>query len=164
MFKLLNILNLLLLICIIIYNYYYNELNILNIIDIILSNRLLLVSDYDDRILNLYLIFILLIIQLSDIHDNIIISTLSLFLNLLRVIILIIYLYSRYQYEKYYYKLNEMEYNNNDIIECSICLEIINNKYSLTICNHIFHNKCIYQWLKIKNTCPICREILKDNY
>lgn len=64
---------------------------------------------------------------------------------------------------------------------CCICLEPINkidkwettysksystvNKMSkndnLTlICNHKFHYKCILEWLKENNTCPICRMIV----
>ena len=59
--------------------------------------------------------------------------------------------------------------------ECSICLELL-NKGDLAIldCNHIFHLKCINNWLSydiksnkkvfyLKNTCPLCnigREII----
>jgi hypothetical protein len=42
---------------------------------------------------------------------------------------------------------------------CSICLEKI-NYYDLKIqkcCNNKFHIKCIHEWLKNKNTCPLCR-------
>jgi len=48
---------------------------------------------------------------------------------------------------------------------CSICLEKINKleKYK-TKCNHLYHIKCINKWLKINNTCPICRtELYKKN-
>ena len=41
---------------------------------------------------------------------------------------------------------------------CSICLEIILEKFVYLNCNHCFHEKCIKQWKKKKNTCPICRE------
>ena len=31
-------------------------------------------------------------------------------------------------------------------------------------CGHQFHSECIIKWLKIKNNCPICRQIvLKEN-
>jgi len=35
-------------------------------------------------------------------------------------------------------------------------------KSSLALeCNHNFHKKCIFEWNKIKNTCPICRSAIK---
>jgi hypothetical protein len=40
--------------------------------------------------------------------------------------------------------------------ECSICLDcLIKDVYALP-CAHIFHEKCIKQWLTKKTTCPIC--------
>lgn len=41
--------------------------------------------------------------------------------------------------------------------ECSICLEVNNNKIIKTDCNHEFHEKCLFEWNKISMTCPICR-------
>ena len=43
--------------------------------------------------------------------------------------------------------------------ECTICLDKIYfyNNYNLT-CGHIFHKKCIKNWLKKNNECPICRK------
>ena len=52
---------------------------------------------------------------------------------------------------------------------CSICLENFNkkSKVSITSCNHVFHYKCIYEWLFKNILCPKCpncnNEILKDN-
>jgi len=53
---------------------------------------------------------------------------------------------------------------------CSICLnkinkndEFINNE----CCNNTFHNKCLTEWYKIKENCPLCRknnEIIKKSY
>ena len=43
--------------------------------------------------------------------------------------------------------------------ECAICLQSI-NFFELKIqkcCNKPFHMKCIHEWLKNKNTCPLCR-------
>ena len=28
--------------------------------------------------------------------------------------------------------------------------------------NHIFHKKCLKKWFMFKNTCPLCRKILKN--
>jgi SUMO ligase MMS21 Smc5/6 complex component len=41
--------------------------------------------------------------------------------------------------------------------ECSICLEVNNNQIIKTACNHEFHEKCLFEWMKISMTCPICR-------
>ena len=52
---------------------------------------------------------------------------------------------------------------------CSICLDNFNkkSKVSITSCNHVFHYKCIYEWLFKNILCPKCpncnNEILKDN-
>jgi len=52
-------------------------------------------------------------------------------------------------------------YNNTD--NCPICLENINsnkNKWIiLSICKHIFHEKCITKWIFTPNgnNCPVCR-------
>ena len=51
---------------------------------------------------------------------------------------------------------------------CSICLENFkkNSKVSITTCNHVFHYKCINEWLFKNILCPKCpncnHEILED--
>ena len=42
---------------------------------------------------------------------------------------------------------------------CAICLEDFQDKEELTAlpCIHFFHEKCIKEWLKRKNDCPICK-------
>lgn len=43
-------------------------------------------------------------------------------------------------------------------IECSICLQSLNNCLTITLpCSHAFHVRCIYQWNQHKTTCPMCR-------
>ena len=42
--------------------------------------------------------------------------------------------------------------------ECSICLEVNNNQIIKTDCNHEFHEKCFFEWMKNSATCPICRK------
>lgn len=46
--------------------------------------------------------------------------------------------------------------------DCSICMNDykIYTKIRKLKCKHIFHVKCIDQWLLIKNSCPNCREII----
>jgi ankyrin repeat protein len=49
---------------------------------------------------------------------------------------------------------------------CSICYESIENTIRMiTSCNHIFHQPCLYTWIKEKKNCPLCRtniELPKD--
>ena len=46
--------------------------------------------------------------------------------------------------------------------ECSICLDSNTPcNWTLFKCNHQFHNTCIYEWMKLHNTCPNCRELIK---
>uniref|UniRef100_A0A6C0HWG6 RING-type domain-containing protein n=1 Tax=viral metagenome TaxID=1070528 RepID=A0A6C0HWG6_9ZZZZ len=47
---------------------------------------------------------------------------------------------------------------------CSVCLSSLINDISKLSCNHSFHEKCINEWLKEKNTCPLCRSsIIRPN-
>lgn len=51
------------------------------------------------------------------------------------------------------------------IMECIICLEVIENSDLLetTVCQHIFHKQCIHtliKYNKYKASCPLCRAIL----
>ena len=43
--------------------------------------------------------------------------------------------------------------------ECNVCYDVING-YGLSCrtCKHEYHNKCIDKWLRIKTTCPACRQ------
>ncbi|KAI3873045.1 hypothetical protein MKX03_018666 [Papaver bracteatum] len=44
--------------------------------------------------------------------------------------------------------------------ECVICCMEYKNRDMLTTlpCRHLYHSKCITQWLKLKKACPICNE------
>jgi hypothetical protein len=44
-----------------------------------------------------------------------------------------------------------------EIIECSICLENIENDSIVLSCNHSFHKTCIENWFLRDRTCPMCR-------
>ena len=50
--------------------------------------------------------------------------------------------------------LNESNQFDN---ECIICLKKFDNNKVYLNCNHYFHKKCIEEWKKKSNTCPICR-------
>ncbi|CAK7348721.1 unnamed protein product [Dovyalis caffra] len=44
---------------------------------------------------------------------------------------------------------------------CAICLSEYNSKDTLRIipeCKHCFHADCIDEWLRMNNTCPVCRK------
>ena len=63
--------------------------------------------------------------------------------------------------------LEELEFNekfkNEEEIKCAICLETISigDKISYLPCIHLFHSSCIKNWVRIKNKCPICNNIIK---
>jgi hypothetical protein len=50
--------------------------------------------------------------------------------------------------------------------DCSICLssfsmdDFVTQKIHRTACRHFFHEQCLASWIKIKPTCPQCREPL----
>ena len=48
----------------------------------------------------------------------------------------------------------------DDKKECCICLDKNTTEWVRTPCDHEFHKKCINDWYKTKNTCPICRSNL----
>ena len=66
--------------------------------------------------------------------------------------------------------LKKTEINKNNIHDfdgqtCNVCLENfsegqISNQLD---CGHHFHEKCIVHWLKMRNTCPVCRHELESN-
>jgi hypothetical protein len=63
-------------------------------------------------------------------------------------------------------KLKEVKKLPQDKKSCVICLEDYKeNDTILTIpCYHIFHKKCVIDWFKNDNTCPICKfKINKQN-
>ena len=42
--------------------------------------------------------------------------------------------------------------------ECMICLEPLNNEIAEVSCSHLFHYKCIKEWLSNNDRCPLCNE------
>jgi hypothetical protein len=63
-----------------------------------------------------------------------------------------------YQLKIYNLKWNDITQNyQNDINECSICLETLNKNIISTNCKHKFHIKCLKKWTNISNSCPCCR-------
>ena len=62
--------------------------------------------------------------------------------------------------------LKEVELNekliNDEEKKCAICLEnySIGNKIIYLPCCHYFHSSCIKDWIRIKNKCPYCNNII----
>ena len=48
--------------------------------------------------------------------------------------------------------------SDDDNKNCSICLLSLGNDIIELNCGHNFHFKCINDWMKKNNTCPLCRE------
>lgn len=50
-------------------------------------------------------------------------------------------------------------FDDDEIRWCSICLEdfVAGDLITKTFCKHIYHEGCVVKWLKIHQTCPICR-------
>jgi len=54
--------------------------------------------------------------------------------------------------------------NGEDIPSCAVCMENYVNGDELRSlpCRHEFHTKCVDEWLKLRNTCPLCRKKCTD--
>ena len=44
---------------------------------------------------------------------------------------------------------------------CSICYQQFVTSARITPCQHYFHAQCLIKWLCIRNTCPLCQQIVK---
>src|SRR5690348_8975253 len=57
-----------------------------------------------------------------------------------------------------------MKMSSNEVSEeinnCRICFEPLNNEILKLSCNHVFHNNCIQLWFSTKRECPICRRTI----
>ena len=52
--------------------------------------------------------------------------------------------------------------NDSDCLICKDNVVNLENIYSIP-CGHVFHQPCLYDWLKIKKTCPMCRQLVINN-
>ncbi|XP_061341834.1 E3 ubiquitin-protein ligase SIS3-like [Gastrolobium bilobum] len=62
--------------------------------------------------------------------------------------------------QDYFQNLEEdtIEAESSSITDCSICLVEIGSRETIGLpCSHMFHRDCIAKWLKIRDTCPLCR-------
>jgi len=46
---------------------------------------------------------------------------------------------------------------------CAICFDVSRNtaEVRLTVCNHVYHIRCLAKWLTTMHTCPTCRQRLR---
>ena len=62
-------------------------------------------------------------------------------------------------------EVTENQMNKYKDKECTVCKD--NYKVNETVvympCNHNFHNDCLIPWLKIHNSCPVCRYQIKTD-
>ncbi|MCE7748957.1 MAG: hypothetical protein GPJ51_11205 [Candidatus Heimdallarchaeota archaeon] len=50
---------------------------------------------------------------------------------------------------------------------CEICKNIIvagEKIVQVEACNHVFHKNHIQEWIKVKGTCPICKEQINEEH
>lgn len=61
-------------------------------------------------------------------------------------------------------KIKSEIYVNENNDNCSICLENIKsgNKVRILECGHNYHQECLDTWLRINDTCPICRDKISE--
>ncbi|GFQ04260.1 E3 ubiquitin-protein ligase ring1 [Phtheirospermum japonicum] len=56
----------------------------------------------------------------------------------------------------------EIGENNNNCVACAVCKDefAVGEKATKLPCCHLYHGDCIFPWLGIRNTCPVCRHEL----
>ena len=67
--------------------------------------------------------------------------------------------------DEYQYK-HIVKYDSRKESSCSICLndfQGIDIIKTFSHCGHIFHKKCLLEWLKKSNCCPLCKHDLTDD-
>lgn len=62
-------------------------------------------------------------------------------------------------------KISKLLSNENLENDCTICLSLLepNNDGAKIDCNHIYHSKCLIEWLFKKMECPMCRKTVELN-
>lgn len=62
-------------------------------------------------------------------------------------------------YSKLLENLNRIFQPSSPAIDqnCVICMSELLNCRRLNTCGHLFHYKCLFQWIQTKTDCPVCR-------
>ena len=108
------------------------------------------------NVLEVILIFIQSSINISFINKIVI----SVYTNLFFLIILYINYKYIYKEPRHKIKVSKIPDSQHLDLTCNICLETIDrSNIHQTNCKHMFHVKCIDEWLNNndKNNCPSCR-------
>ncbi|XP_013601749.1 PREDICTED: RING-H2 finger protein ATL2 [Brassica oleracea var. oleracea] len=61
----------------------------------------------------------------------------------------------------------ETQKEEEESTTCAICLEGLyknDETFDLPYCSHRFHSTCVGEWLQSHNSCPLCREVLLEEY
>uniref|UniRef100_A0ACD6A9N5 Uncharacterized protein n=1 Tax=Avena sativa TaxID=4498 RepID=A0ACD6A9N5_AVESA len=61
------------------------------------------------------------------------------------------------------YKYEKMMSGGGEVDECAVCLAEIRPREvvkQLPACTHLFHDRCIDEWLRSHRTCPVCRSLV----
>lgn len=57
--------------------------------------------------------------------------------------------------------VNSVNIQNMQPIECSICLEDVQDNKVFLACKHIFHMACLEPWREKSDSCPVCRTVIQ---
>merc|ERR1740116_446186 len=59
----------------------------------------------------------------------------------------------------------DMLLDDNCVTDCAVCKDSFgaNEVVRILPCKHKYHSECIIPWLKMHNTCPVCRYELKTD-
>lgn len=57
--------------------------------------------------------------------------------------------------------INSLERVDNFEEDCPICQDPLESNCRRMRCGHVYHFSCLQPWLRIHNTCPVCRVSLR---
>lgn len=61
-------------------------------------------------------------------------------------------------------RVESIDLEEEEEATCSICMENLTESnhdkiIRMPTCLHLFHQGCIFEWLKLQNSCPLCRRV-----
>ena len=45
--------------------------------------------------------------------------------------------------------------------ECIICLDEVETQWRELGCHHLYHKKCIEEWMRVSDRCPLCMKSIR---